>query len=332
MAAAPAAARRRRVSYTVAQWPPAGGEDAGAGGAAEGAAASNGPTGPLPERYTRSDIVVRLRRQVKALQAREEYLKAERVQAMLDQFTARDSEGEMRHLQHIQREDLEAFVLFAEAQRGGFHEFWSEQAAMQRARETELVVALQRRQERERAEAEDKHAGRRHFAKPSREVLELKARQRALGQAKQFRKADNMRAMVEHLEGRESAAHGREVQRGRRRVLEQLAVRHSRELRTLRTRLAAERALLVTRRDRDYDAFRQRVKNMEMDMRRTHKRQLLYASRRLEPKYSATAAAEQAATLMLGAPAPAEPAEGGDRAGPVPGEARAGDNSYVSIS
>jgi hypothetical protein len=204
----------------------------------------------------------------------------------LEALKKKERKFQSNRLKSTQREDMDVFIGMVEEHQDEFGRTWDAKIREQKQREDDMINALKWKHDQQQQELYEKLQRKLRVPKFSQELLNLRKRQVLMARTKRYVEAEKLRQNAEQLEKIEIENIRREAKRQNQIRFQTLLTRQHWERVALQEKLNVEKKCLMEAKAQDYLRLRKRFRNAEAELRKTHIRQRLHATKKLTPVYS----------------------------------------------
>lgn len=238
------------------------------------------------QQMSNQERIIHVARQMREYELNSQYKDAEKARQHLEMLKKHERIIQTNNLKSTQREDLDVFIGMIEEHQEDFSLMWDGKINEQKQREDDMINALKWRHDQQQQELYTKLQKKLRVPKFSNELLNLRKRQVLLASTKNYVEAEKLRRQAAKLEEIEIENIRATAKNENQAQFQTLLARQHWERVSLQEKLDVEKKCLLEAKAQDYVRLRKRFRNAEAELRKTHVRQKLHATKKLTPVYS----------------------------------------------
>jgi hypothetical protein len=230
-------------------------------------------------------LMVQVEKMMREYEQNAQYVDAERARQHLESLKKRKNEFNRRELSMIQQEDVRVFFEMVAQHQENFDKTWAKRFLEHKLRADDMIDGLKKKHDEQQHQLYEELRKKR-IPKFSVELLNLRKRQVLLAKAKKYLLAEKLKRKADVMESLEIDKIRRAAKQDNQLRFEALLKQQQWDRSMLAAKLRTERQHLLEAKAQDFQRLKNRLRNAEAELKRTHVRQGLLAEGKLHPVYS----------------------------------------------
>jgi len=246
-----------------------------------------GATGEVSQedRLSLEQLIGQVEHMMRLYEQNAQYMDAERTRQHLENLRKRRTQFNRKELEAAQQADVQVFFEMVARHQANFDQVWARKLMEHKLRADDLIDQLKWKHDDQQRELYHRLRKKR-IPKFSVELLNLRKRQVLLAKAQKYLMAEKIKRKADLLEAIEIDKIRRVAKLDNQLHFEALLKQQQWDRQQLAAKLRLERMALLEAKAQDFQRLKNRLRNSEMELKKSHIRQMLIAERKLHPVYS----------------------------------------------